>query len=41
MNKDFLNSFVNWIIKNNSDLQEFFDETFNIMKLLVRFTMVI
>lgn len=30
MNKDFLNSFVNWIIKNNSKLQEFFDETFNI-----------
>ena len=33
MNKDFLNSFVNWIIKNNSDLQEFFDETFNIYEV--------
>lgn len=33
MNSDFLNSFINWIIKNNSKLQDFFDETFNIYEV--------
>lgn len=33
MNNDFLISFINWIIKNNSKLQDFFDETFNIYEV--------